>query len=180
MKKINYLFFILFGMFIFSVGSAKAITTGNALSRLEVECVGGSPFALSGNGTSKTYSWTLYRDSEDVNIIATPASDTYKVEGAGVVKTQMGQNAIVVKVTDPSDNSTVTYTINLNRLAESSYNGASTTTTANVSYDKTTSKNVTINPNTGIMTNIVLLIGISLIALIAIKSIKKDTKFFRI
>ena len=63
-----------------------------------------------------------------INIIAEPTNENYTVTGAGKVTVEDGNNELKVVVTNPEDESSYTYTINLNVNGESCGKAATTTT----------------------------------------------------
>ena len=172
MKKIIYL---LVALVLFIPVYAKAITPSDALTHLEVQSNGGTPFTLNGR---TTFNFTLYGETQSVNIVATPASESYVVEGAGQQEVQEGANTYTVKVTNPADSSSVTYTVNVNYVHDASYNVSSSTSNDSVNYEKGSS--TTKNPETGVFTNILAIIAIGLASIIGIKLLNKKLKFFRI
>ena len=110
MKKLLLGLFL--GVLLFIPFGVKAIEA-NPLSHLEVKTRGGQGnFDLSSG--KKTFGFSLTATMDYAEIIATPTNESYVVEGAGKIDCQNGYNKIEVVVTDPSDNSSVTYTINLN------------------------------------------------------------------
>ena len=149
-KKIEFILLLVYLLLPFKT---FAISTP-ALSQLEVETDQGTgKFDLSTGAT--TFSFSLSTSLDYANIIVKPVNDSYTVTGGGKVKCEKGLNKIVVVVTDPSDNSSVTYTINLN------FNQ-----TASESDGKT-------NPNTGTFLNISLLGFGSCVAIAMINKSKK-------
>jgi len=108
MKRIGLggLFILLLGMFILPI-KAMAISKP-ALSNLIVEGIGELDV------TKTTHNIKLTSTLGYAEITADPASSNYKVEGDGRINCQEGNNEVTITVTDPSDNSTQVYTININ------------------------------------------------------------------
>lgn len=116
MKKIKNLLFLGALLLILAPFKAKAIEA-NPLTHLEVETTQGTGnFDLSGG--QKSFSFALATPYSYANIIAKSSNETYVITGAGHVECKEGLNTINVVVTDPADNSSVTYTINLNFKAK--------------------------------------------------------------
>ena len=141
--------------------------TSPALSHLEVETEQGlGNFNLSGG--KKTFNFSLSSSLDYANIIATPTNESYQVSGAGKVQLKDGNNVIEVVITDPSDNSTEKYTINLNFSKSNSSNGTSNTTNGDVK-----------NPETGSFVNAkTLILGVGVV--IAIVILTKKKVFFKV
>lgn len=111
MKKI-YFVTIFALLLVIAPFKTKAIVE-NPLTKLEVETRQGTGnFNLSGG--EKSFSFSLTSPFSYANIIAQASDASYTITGAGKVECKQGTNTINVVVTDPSDNSSVTYTINLN------------------------------------------------------------------
>ena len=110
MKKL--LFSVLLAVVLLLPFGAKAIEE-NPLTHLEVKTRGGvGNFYVSGG--KKSFSFGLTSTNTFATIIAEASNESYEITGAGKVECEDGANKIEVVVTDPSDNSSVTYTINLN------------------------------------------------------------------
>ena len=157
MKKL--LFIMVLGIFLLLPNSAKAIEA-NPLSHLEVQTNGGQGnFDLSSG--KKTFGFTLTSTIDYATIIATPTNEAYTIEGAGKIKCENGLNKLDVVVTDPSDNSSVTYTINLkfNRV------------------DSLTDDNG--NPRTGTFLDITIVSGLALGGLLLVR-LAKNKKIYNI
>ena len=108
MKKLVFILLLMVFLLPFSVRAIE----DNPLSHLEVQTKGGTGnFNLSTG--KKSFSFTLTSTLDYANIIATAKDDSYVIEGAGKVNCENGMNTIEVVVKDPSDESSVTYTINL-------------------------------------------------------------------
>lgn len=166
MKKLNLLVLLLCVLFI---GSIKTYAiTEPALSHLEVETEQGN--GIFNLGSKKVFNFGLSSTLGYANIIATPTDPSYQVSGAGKVNCTEGLNKIDVVVTDPSDNSSVTYTINL------TYNGVASSPAK--SYDK--DGNEIENPPTGDFLNITLISLIGLGAIILINKTIKKSRFYRV
>ena len=139
------------------------VMAANLLSDLQVEGIGSLSL------TKNTWNLTLTTSLDYANIIATPANGDVKVEGAGHVKVNPGNNKIVVKATSGAN--TESYTINLNVIKSS---GGAKTGTGSVSNAK--SADPVKNPNTGdLLSSETLVLGASAVVLVAfiIRSKKK-------
>ena len=112
MKNLKMILFVLvLAVVLLLPYKAKAIEQ-NPLKHLEVRTIGGQGnFDLSGG--KKSFSFRLRSTNTHANIIAEATNESYTITGAGKVECKDGKNVINVVVTDPSDNSSVTYTINL-------------------------------------------------------------------
>ena len=146
MKKITKLGMIAATAAMILPFSASAIKSP-ALKHLEVETNGGVGVM---DVNKKNQSFTLFTPYNYTNIIAEAADESYKIEGAGKVDIKYGSNTIKVTVTDPSDNSSEVYTINLKAVEKSgtSNNNASTGT-----------GDVIENPKTGAFVSTSILLG---------------------
>lgn len=111
MKYLNVILLLLVLTVVLLPSNTKAIEQ-NPLKHLEVRTIGGQGnFDLSGG--KKSFSFRLRSTNTYVNIIAEATNESYEITGAGKVECEDGKNVINVVVTDPTDNSSVTYTINL-------------------------------------------------------------------
>ena len=166
MKKIYFAFLLLLLIMPFKV---KAITE-NPLTKLEVETKGGTGnFDLSGG--KKNFTFSLTGSLSYANIIATASDPTYVITGAGKVECKDGANTINVVVTDPTDNSNVTYTINLNF----SHNTSSSVPVQKSSDGGTSSED---NPKTGAFANISLIAASTFGGIVLILKSNKSRKLF--
>lgn len=105
MKKMSLLILLL-GLVVLPI-KVMAISKP-ALSNLKVEGIGEL------NVNIMTHTIKLTSTLGYAEITADPADSSYKVEGDGKVNCQEGNNEVTITVTDPSDNSTQVYTININ------------------------------------------------------------------
>ena len=166
MKKFKNVLFVLLMVVILSPFKAKAIVD-NPLTKLEVETKQGTGnFNVSGG--QKNFSFSLASTLSYANIIAESSNPAYTITGAGHVEVKEGMNTINVVVTDPSDNTSKTYTINLNfRKKGNVINGSNNTDNSGET-----------NPSTGAFLNYSLIaLGVVSGAVLIIKS-KKTKKMF--
>lgn len=165
MKLKNLLFLFLIAIIILPI-KAKAIVD-NPLTHLEVETNQGTGNFNVASG-QKNFSFGLSTSYSYANIIAKASNETYVITGAGHVECQPGMNVIKVVVTDPADNTSATYTINLNFSKKGSVQTVTSTTT-NAATEGVE------NPSTGAALNImVIATGLILGTVICVKSKKKN------
>jgi phosphotransferase system glucose/maltose/N-acetylglucosamine-specific IIC component len=143
MKKIGLIVMGLFLMLIVPFGVHASGTP--TLSSLSVEGIGSLNVARS------SFNVKLTSTLGYATITATPSDSSYVVTGAGQVKCNQGMNTINVVVKNPTDNSSKTYTINLNYVAGTS-----------------SSKTSIQNPNTSVSDNISLMVGIAIMGIVSL------------
>lgn len=98
----------------------------------------------------------------NVTVEATALNSNYQISGTGNINVQNGDNVLNVTVTDPKDNSSYTYTINLN-----------------VNGDKCSGLNINGNPKTGAFIPVTILFAGTATAFLITKNTKKK-KIYKI
>lgn len=144
--------------------NAKAISA-SALSSLSIEGIG----EVKNN---RTYNFTSSLGY--VEVTATPSDSSYTVTGDGKINCEEGLNKIEVVVTDPSDNSTKVYTININ------YSSSGTKTSSNSDTNTGSTSEKVENPNTGSFINVTAIGVITALFLLILLKSNKKIKFYKI
>ena len=159
MKKIKrYLSILLIALALFLPFTAKAITAP-AATTINVEGIGNL------SDIKNNMIWNLQMDTSSANythilITVTPADPTYVVTGAGQIDLIIGEKkAVIITITNPADNTSESYTINITLSVKES--GGT-------------------NPNTGTFANYGLLGGISACCAAIYVFQKNKNKFYKI
>ncbi len=180
MKNRVYLFILMIaGIFIFYPWNVREINSP-ALTHLEVQTDGGQGnFNLSSGKKSFTFGFS--NSTNFANIIAEASDPSYQITGAGKVEVSNGLNVLNVIVTDPSDNTSETYTINLNfSLKSSSSNNITNPKTSTDNTNSSTTGVVAQNPETGAFVNVTIMVIITVLAYLVINKVAKNKKFYHI
>ncbi len=150
-----------------------------ALSSLVLEG-GEEPYSFDLASSNTTFTHTISGNIEKATIVATPVNESYTVSGDGEIALQEGLNRIIVTITDPSDNSTMTYrialTYNKTDASKDAVDPVENDTTgqdAKSADEETTGEK---NPKTGSFANYIVISLIVLIPLIILISRKKIYK----
>lgn len=169
MKKFKNLFYLFLLVLFLAPISANAIVD-NPLTHLEVETQQGTGNFNVASG-QKSFSFGLSSSYSYANIIAKASNETYVITGAGHVECQPGMNVIKVVVTDPADNTSATYTINLNFSKKGSVQTVTSTTT-NAATEGVE------NPSTGAKVNLAIITSGALLGSIMFIGSKKKSRLF--